>query len=351
MSERRALRRDSNGISVLREQRIPLEADLQEAFVKHPDALPASDLNLGPLTSIGWEIDFGAGPIDQLAVDSRGQLVIVEFKKGTENSDVRKVVAQLLDYGSSLWRTSIDELQETCRNNGAYSLLGEQESIADHVTAVTSGSVDTEEFQRNLLACLEGGTFVFLYVVRDLDKGTRRVLTYLAEGAGMRFYAVEVDYFGGDDKSAILVPRIAYIPASVAAGEAPAPAPDPAVVEVTNRIEALAAETGVTGFRSETGRRWAVGTQTLLGVYTTSSGVNVWLPEIATVAGQKAADDVRKRLQALFPDRRLPAMYPAFSPSDFLERWERGGAEIVRSLFNAVVAADTSASATESAGT
>ena len=53
----------------------------------------------------------GHGPIDLLAADSGGGLVFVEFKKGTENPDVRKVVAQLLDYGSALWRTSYDDLE------------------------------------------------------------------------------------------------------------------------------------------------------------------------------------------------------------------------------------------------
>jgi hypothetical protein len=341
VTDRLALRRDGTGITVLREKRIPLEAHLQEAFVRHPEALPATDLNLGPLTSIGWEINFGAGPLDQLAVDTRGQLVIVEFKKGTENSDVRQVVAQLLDYGSSLWRLSNDELQEGCRNNGACSLLAAHETIADHVRTLTSETVDREAFDRNLQACLEAGTFVFLYVVRDLDKATRRVLSYLAEGAGLRFYAVEIDHFGGDDESSILVPRVAYIPANVAAGEPPAPTPDPAADELMTRVDALA--DGVQALKSEKGRRWAVEGQTLLGVYTSSSGITFWLPELAAVAGREAADGLKARLQELFSERRLPAMYPAFYPSEFLERWDRGGADIVRHLFSLVVSAKPSA--------
>jgi hypothetical protein len=43
---RRALRRDDQGFTMLSEQRIPLEADLQEAFVHHPDLFPAEDLGL-----------------------------------------------------------------------------------------------------------------------------------------------------------------------------------------------------------------------------------------------------------------------------------------------------------------
>jgi hypothetical protein len=39
---------------------------------------------------------------------------VVEFKRGSENPDVRKVVAQLLDYGSSLWRLPFEELERRC---------------------------------------------------------------------------------------------------------------------------------------------------------------------------------------------------------------------------------------------
>jgi hypothetical protein len=233
---------------------------------------------------------------------------------------------------------SIDELQEVCRNNGTHSLLAAHETIADHVATLTAESLDREAFERNLQACLDGGTFVFLYVVRDLDKATRRVLSYLAEGAGLQFYAVEVDHFGGDDESSILVPRVAYIPANVAAGEPPVPIPDPAAHELTARVDALAE--GVEALKSEKGRRWALDGRTLLGVYTSSSGITFWLPELAAVAGQDAADHVKARLQELFPERRLPAMYPSFYPSDYVDRWERGGAEIVRHLFTVVAHAN-----------
>lgn len=206
--ERRALRKDAAGITVLHEQRIPLEADLQQAFVEHPDALPSSDLGLGPLTSIGWELDLGAGPMDHLAVDTHGQLVVIEYKKGTENPDVRTVVAQLLDYGSALWRKTVDDLERSCRNNAGCTLLGEQVTLVDHVADVTGDAVGPDDFVRSLETCLDAGTFVFLYIARDLDARTRRVLTYLAEGAGLRFYAVEVDWFAAADGGALLVPGL-----------------------------------------------------------------------------------------------------------------------------------------------
>lgn len=55
-------------------------------FVEHPEALPSADMGLGTLApSAGVELDFGAGPLDLLALDRSGRPVVVEFKKGTEN--------------------------------------------------------------------------------------------------------------------------------------------------------------------------------------------------------------------------------------------------------------------------
>lgn len=43
---------------------------------------------------------------------------------------------------------------------------------------------DPDAFRLGVENCLDSGSFVFLYVGRDLDERTRRIVTYLAEGLG-----------------------------------------------------------------------------------------------------------------------------------------------------------------------
>jgi hypothetical protein len=337
MTERRALRLDKGEATVLEERRIPLEHDLQKAFVQHPDALPATDLGLGRFTSIGWELALESGPMDHLVVDDTGQLVIVEYKKGTENPDVRTVVAQLLDYGSGLWKTSVEDLERACWNNASCTLLPAEVSIVDQVANLTKDELDREQFTRSLANCLDTGSFVFLYVARDLDARTRRVLTYLAEGAGLRFYAIEVDWFAAPEGGAVVVPRVAFVPADVAAGVSTVRQSDPRVAELIDNVDSIARRFSIPGLRSETGRRWGHdGAHPILGVYGTSAGISFWLPETAAVTGEAFTSELRRELQALFPERPLPAMYPSFAPSAYLARWADGGAEIVGRLFAAV---------------
>ncbi len=250
---RRILRLDSGVVSVAREERFDSEDQLHSAIATHPEVLPSEDVGLGPLVPLADELDLGAGPMDLLATDSQGRLVIVEFKRGTENPDVRKVVAQVLDYGSSLWRFPFDQLERSCRAR----LPGFQDSLSDHVEdrlRRLGESYDEEAFRTGISRCLEAGSFVFLYVGRDLDERTRRIMTFLAEGARMTFFAVEVDHFhGGDAHTSVLVPRTAFVPSWITAPVTPAGVtpPPPIMSEgarmLTERMDGLARELGLPG--------------------------------------------------------------------------------------------------------
>lgn len=340
MAGRRVLRRDGDALTVLVEQRIPAEADLQRAFVEHPEVLLAADIGLGTLVSLGWELDFGAGPLDQLAVDRSGRPVVVEFKKGTENPDVREVVAQMLDSGSSLWRLSYEALEARARDNGSYTLIPQGAALVDYVgsrLALLGEPFDPEVFEQGLRARLEDGSFVFAYVARDLDDRTRRVLTYLADGAHLDVFAVEVDWFADVAGGTVIVPRVAFVPSRIIEPEHAPSVVYPEADELAARVDQVASSLGIVGKKSETGRRW--GEPTLLGVYRSSSGVMFWFPEIEQAAGDDAAADIRSRLERFMPDRKFSKGYPMFAPAEFLARWNEAEVELFRPLFASVSSA------------
>ena len=81
------------------------EAQLQEIMKDNPDLLPIDEFGMtGPLMVVGRETTLPSGALDLLAVTQSGELLLVEFKTGPQNSDFRHVLAQLLDYGSDLWQ-------------------------------------------------------------------------------------------------------------------------------------------------------------------------------------------------------------------------------------------------------
>ncbi len=224
MKKRRLLRLEGDEIAVAREALFESEAALHRAIAAHPEVLPNEDLGIGPLVALANEFDTDAGPIDLLAASPVGELVIIEFKRGTENPDVRRVVAQVLDYGSALWRLSYEEFEERCAS--CDPMAGG--SIEDHMTSMLSGpdvpEFDPVAFRREVENTLERGDFLFLYVGRDLDDRTRRIMTYLAEGPRIRFFAIEVSYFQSGDGMSVMVPRTAFVPSWVSGPALSAPA-------------------------------------------------------------------------------------------------------------------------------
>ena len=203
MAERAILVKGEDGWRVARESGFVTELDLQEAVAAHPEVLPAEDVGLDTLVTLGTEIAAAEGFIDMLAADRQGRLAIIEFKKGPENPDVRRVVAQLLDYGSALWQMSLEELERRCRV---------ADNLVNHMAGVLGADdFDPEVFTSGLQGTLANGDFVYFYVARVLDSRTRRVLTYLGDGVRLPFIAVEAERFVGGETT-VVAPRAAFVP-------------------------------------------------------------------------------------------------------------------------------------------
>ncbi len=109
-----AMRGDDETPSLLTEVLAENELQLQEQLKNNPDLLPVEEFGInGPLMVVGRETQLPSGAADLIALARGGEVMIVEFKIGPQNADFRRVVAQLLDYGSDLWQMSIEDFQST----------------------------------------------------------------------------------------------------------------------------------------------------------------------------------------------------------------------------------------------
>lgn len=205
--ERRALYVLGESMSLATEQRFVSEQQLHDAVAAYPELIPHERFGLGRLTVLAREFGCAAGWIDLVLVDEFGRLVICEIKKGAENADVRRVIAQMLDYGAALWQMDLDSFEDAVGRCEPRS----GESLAGSVVAKLGTINEPEAFRLRVGQCLADGDFVFLYVVRDLDRRTERVIEYLTARPRMPFFVVEVDNFGTGDAS-LLVPRAVGVP-------------------------------------------------------------------------------------------------------------------------------------------
>lgn len=183
------------------------EAQLQELVKAHPDLLPIEDFGMtGPLIVVGRETTLPSGAVDLVAIARSGELLIIEFKTGPQNSDFRAALAQLLDYGSDLWGRSYEEFERLvplryfASSECAVEELKGCRSLRAAAEVVWPG-VGEEEFAgiRDALAAqLERGTLHYLLLAQRFTPPILRTIEYLNAVARPRFYAVEVVRFTGD---------------------------------------------------------------------------------------------------------------------------------------------------------
>ncbi len=216
--KRKALLKDDEEFIVLEESDFDGEVVLQEALKRNPEAIPVADLELDDVIVVGWETSLPAGAVDLLLVDAQGRVIIVETKLSRNPELRRQVVAQLLDYGASLWKTAPSlktfeklvlrywrsDLCEDVRVKDANSLRDGVEPI---FTELYGKDWDYAAFEMALDDNLANGTHVLLVVASGLMDGlSRDLLQYANICLGLPLFGVEITMFKMGDKE-LIVPK------------------------------------------------------------------------------------------------------------------------------------------------
>lgn len=191
------------------------ESWLQELIRVHPDVLPVAEIEpvFAPLVPIGREVATDSGPIDNLFVSHRGYLVLVETKLWRNPEARREVVAQAIDYGSSLSKWNYERLNESVR---AYTRRHEDEEmdlvdwVEKRVEPVTGGRAFFEE---SVAKNLKLGRFLTLVVGDRIRQPVVEMVSYVNRfpGLAMDVALVELQCFWLEEKGEwplLVVPRI-----------------------------------------------------------------------------------------------------------------------------------------------
>ena len=121
------------------------------------------------------------GSIDLLAMDAKGNLVILELKKGKTPRDV---VAQTLDYASWVKTLRYDDVEQI-----AAEFLGGDDALEQAFT---------EKFRADLPEVVNEKHRMYI-VASALDSSTERILEYLSETYGVDINFASFNYFKADD--------------------------------------------------------------------------------------------------------------------------------------------------------
>lgn len=206
------VQREDGSSPVLTEVLADDEAQLQELMKENPELLPIEEFGMAaPLMVVGRETALPSGSVDLIGVSRGGDIVLIEFKTGPQNSDFRHVLAQLLDYGSDLWRTSYKEFENMVPKRYFSSDRCHDDRLRGKVSlneaALTIWPDLSEEemelFRDQLVQQLDSGAFHYVVVAQSFTSTMERTIEYLnATMSNARFYVVELVRFAADSLSA-----------------------------------------------------------------------------------------------------------------------------------------------------
>lgn len=174
------------------------EAWLQELLRKQPDILPVAEIEpiFYPMIPIGCEVSIETGAIDNLFISHRGYLILVETKLWRNPEAKREVVAQVIDYGSSLSKWNYDRL-----NNVAMEYTkryeGSELKLVDWVEKQL-GPVEggRDFFEETVAKNLRLGRFLALIVGDRIRQSVVEMLNYVNKYPGLALNVALVELQG-----------------------------------------------------------------------------------------------------------------------------------------------------------
>jgi len=228
--KRKALLKDGDEFVVLEESDFDAETALQEALKRNPGVIPVADLDLREVVVVGRETPLPVGAIDLLLLDAEGQVIIAETKLSRNPELRRQVVAQVLDYGASLWRTAstLKEFEglvlrywrsDACEDERVKDATSLRQGLEPIFKELCGEEWDYDAFEAALAENLANGQHIYLVVASGLMDGlSRDLLQYLNLCLNVPLYGVEIDVFETAGRQ-LIVPR------GVRYGPGPRPSP------------------------------------------------------------------------------------------------------------------------------
>ncbi len=199
--------KDGKDARRLNPTQIDKEDYLQQYIYDNPDAVPVYEIDEDiRLLILAREFGTASGPIDALGIDQHGDIYLIETKL-YKNPDKRTVVAQVLDYGASLWRSSIDfndftlQLDKHVAKQFNASLIEKLQEFFDLDDNATDSLLD------NMKSNLAGGTFKFVVLMDNLERRLKDLILFVNRNSQFDVYAVELEYYKHQDFE-IIIPKL-----------------------------------------------------------------------------------------------------------------------------------------------
>ncbi len=183
------------------------EDNMQKYIDDNPLSIPLYEIkNDIKVLIMAREFATGSGPIDALGIDSDGDIYIIETKL-FKNADKRTVVAQALDYGASLWKSSID-FNRFIEYTDRYLTKKESKNTREKISqefGIDDSVIDLllDTIKENL----NHGKFKFIILMDEIDDRLKDLILFVNENSKFDIYAVQFDYYKFEENE-IIIPKL-----------------------------------------------------------------------------------------------------------------------------------------------
>lgn len=184
-----------------------LEDNLQQYIYDNPESIPLYDIKEDiKLLILAREFSTKSGPIDALGVDKDGELYLIETKF-YKNPDKRTVVAQVLDYGASLW-SNFRDFGNFIEQINLHTNKDFGKTLKQRLTDFFEISDDEINYLlENTRRNLNNGNFKFVVLMDHLHDQLKDLIIFLNNNSEFTVYAVELEYYKHQDFE-ILIPKL-----------------------------------------------------------------------------------------------------------------------------------------------
>ncbi len=182
---------------------------LQQLLHRHPSCIPMDQIEPGfpGLVSVCMELPLPSGYLDNLLMTPEGDIVIVEAKLWQNSQARREVVAQALDYATSLFEMDYAAL-ESAVLKADFDRAEKPSSLYDVFS--DADTLDEPDFVDAVNINLRNGRIVVLIIGEGIRTDAEALVEGLQSHAGFHFTFALVElaiYGGGRDDDLIAVPR------------------------------------------------------------------------------------------------------------------------------------------------
>ncbi len=184
-----------------------LEGYLQQYIYDNPEVIPLYDIKEDiRLLILAREFTTPSGLIDAVGIDKEGEIYLIETKL-YKNPDKRTVVAQVLDYGASLWSNFID-FNDFIAQINEHTQKDFNQTLSQRINdffGISEDEINTllEKAKQNL----REGNFKFVVLMDHLHNQLKDLIIFLNNNSEFTIYAVEVEYYKHKEFE-ILIPKL-----------------------------------------------------------------------------------------------------------------------------------------------